>query len=374
MNLNIVESFIEKIKSTIKYFPEIRGYDNIEEKGSSYYNNANIVPLKDGNFIYFDQQNICRIYNINFEVILHLIEIKEGNNFLFSTYCENVIYPLLNGNLFCGGFFSSILEISNDYKNYKVVQKINEKNVLDCIELKNNFLVIILFPNKITFYKKNIDNNLYEKDNEILKKIIERKDNKIRKLFLNFDKNSFGIIYDKFIDIYNILENSIEFINQIKLFEEKLKFGKYFLPFNKNILIINCYKDEVEEFEKNLDEIEVPGNFEEFFNFNKNQFKGLVIINLNTYEVISIVEINNIIHGLVKYDDNFIIILEENKLDKYNSIIKVNVWELNEEKVLKFIKTIEEKEKNLDEFQSFENAISKLNNGTIIYTLAYNKQ
>ena len=34
MNLNIVESFIEKIKSTIKYFPEIRGYDNIEEKGS----------------------------------------------------------------------------------------------------------------------------------------------------------------------------------------------------------------------------------------------------------------------------------------------------------------------------------------------------
>ena len=168
--------------------------------------------------------------------------------------------------------------------------------------------------------------------------------------------------------------NLLIFINQIKLFDEKIKFGKYFLPFNKNILIINCYKDEVEEFEKNLDEIEVPGNFEEFFNFNKNQFKGLVIINLNTYEVISIIEINNIIHGLVKYDDNFIIILEENKLDKYNSIIKVNVWELNEEKVLKFIKTIEEKEKNLDEFQSFENAISKLNNGTIIYTLAYNKQ
>ena len=119
------ELVIEKIKSKIKFFPEIRNYDNLEEKGSLYYNNANLVPLKDGNFIYFDQQNLCRIYNKNFEVLLHLTEIKEGENtFLFSPYCETVMLPLSNGHIFSGGFFSSILEISNDFKNYEVIQKI----------------------------------------------------------------------------------------------------------------------------------------------------------------------------------------------------------------------------------------------------------
>ena len=148
------QSLIEKIKSKIKYFPEIRGYDNIEEKGSEYYNNANIVPLKDGYFIYFDQQNICRIYNSNFEVVLHLREIKEGNSFLFSPYCENVIYPLSNGHIFSGGFFNSILELSNDYKNYKVIQKLDEKTALDIIEIKNDILIIFFIQIKLLFIKK----------------------------------------------------------------------------------------------------------------------------------------------------------------------------------------------------------------------------
>ena len=148
------ESLIEEIKSRIKYFPEIRGYDDIEEKGSCYYNNANIVPLKDGNFIYFDQQNICRTYNKNYDILLHLTEIKEGNKFLFSPYCENVIYPLSNGHIFSGRFFNSIIEISSDYKNYKVIQKFDEKSALDAIELLNNILLIFFHPNTIIAYKK----------------------------------------------------------------------------------------------------------------------------------------------------------------------------------------------------------------------------
>ena len=366
------QSLIEKIKSKIKYFPEIRGYDNIEEKGSEYYNNANIVPLKDGHFIYFDQQNICRIYNSNFEVVLHLREIKEGNSFLFSPYCENVIYPLSNGHIFSGGFFNSILELSNDYKNYKVIQKLDEKTALDIIEIKNDILIIFFHPNKIIIYKKNELNNMFQKDNIISKNIIERK-NKIKKLFYNKDDNSFGIIYDNFIDIYNLTEKSFEFFTQIKLVNEKIKFGKYYILLIKDILIINCYKDEVEEYEKNLEQIEIPGNFEEFFNFNKNQYKGLVVIDLKLKQIISILEIKNIIHGFAKYDDNYFVALEEDKIDKYNSIIKVNIWKLTEKKELKMIKTIDEKDKNLDDFQSFENAISKLSDGTIIYTLAYLK-
>ena len=66
--------------------------------------------------------------------------------------------------------------------------------------------------------------------------------------------------------------------------------------------------------------------------------------------------------------------MEEEKKDKYNSIIKLNAWKYEEEKEIKYITTLEEKEKNLEEFQSFENAISKLSDGTIIYTLAYLKQ
>ena len=365
---------IEKIKSKIKYFPEIRGYDNVEEKGSCYYNNANIVPLSNNNFIYFDQQNICRIYNSNFDILLHLTPIKEGNKFLFSPYCENVIYPLSNGNFFSGGFFSSILEISNDYQSYKVIQKLEEKSALDIIELKNNILIIFCHPNKIIIYEKNKSNDLYEKNIMLSDKIIERKENKIKKLFNNSDKNSFGIIYDIFIDIYSIKDNLIEFSKQIKLSDEKLKFTKYFLLLNETTLIINCYKDEVEEYEKNLEEIEVPGNFEEFFNYNKNQYKVIAIVNLNFNEIISIVETKSIIHGLVKYDNTYFVVLEEEKKDKYNSIIKLNAWKYEEEKEIKYITTLEEKEKNLEEFQSFENAISKLSDGTIIYTLAYLKQ
>ena len=367
------ESIIKEIKSKIKYFPEIRGYDDIEEKGSSYYNNANIVPLKEGNFIYFDQQNICRVYNKNFDILLHLTQIKEGNNILFLPYCENVILPLSNGHLFSGGFFSSIIDISNDFLNYKVIQKFSEKSALDIIEIKNNFLLIFFHPNKLIFYKKNQSNNLFEKDDINSSKIIERKDNKIRRL-INININTFGIIYDSFMDIYILKENSVEFNNQIKLIEDKIKFGKYFLLLNENILILNCYKDEVEEYEKNLEEIEVPGNFDEFFNFNKNQYKGLVIINLSTNQIVSFFEIKNIIHGLVKFDNNYFIVLDEEKKDKFNSIIKINIWKCIEGKELKFIKTIEEKEKNLEEFQSFENAIAKLSDGTIIYTLAYLKQ
>ena len=366
------ESIIEKIKSKIKYFPEIRNYDDLEEKGSLYYNNANMVPLKDGNFIYFDQQNLCRIYNKNFEVLLHLTEIKEGNNFLFSPYCEAVMLPLSNGHIFSGGFFNSILEISNDFKNYKVVQKFEDKNSLDIIEIKNNTLVIFFHPNKIIVFKKNKMNNLYEKDDAFIKKIVERKDHKIKKLF-NLNSDNFGIIYDNFIDIYGVTDSSIQFNNQIKLNQEKIKFGKHYLLLNDSTLIVNCYKDEVEEYEKNLEEIEVPGNFEEFFNFNKNQYKGLALIDLNFSQFVSVFEINNIIHGLVKYDDNYFICLEEDKLDKSNSIVKVNVWKFNEKRELQLIKQIEEKEKNLEEFQSFENAISKLSDGTIIYTLAYLK-
>ena len=153
-----------------------------------------------------------------------------------------------------------------------------------------------------------------------------------------------------------------------------MKFGKYYLLLKENTLLVNCYKDEVEEFEQNLEEIEVPGNFEEFFNFNKNQYKGIAIINLDNKEIVSIIEIKNIIHGLVKCDEEYCIILEENKIDKFNSVIKINLWKFIEEKELKLIKTIEEKEKNLEEFQSFENAISKLSDETIIYTLAYLKQ
>ena len=47
------------------------------------------------------------------------------------------------------------------------------------------------FKNIITILKKNKDNNLYDKKKEIFKKIIERKDNKIRKPFHNFDKKIF---------------------------------------------------------------------------------------------------------------------------------------------------------------------------------------
>ena len=195
------ESLMEEIKSKIKYFPEIRGYDDIEEKGSCYYNNANIVPLKDSNFIYFDQQNICRVYNKNFDILLHLTPIKEGNKFLFSPYCENVIYPLSNGHLFSGGFFNSILEISSDFQNYKVIQKLDEKSALDVIELLNNILLIFFHPNKIIAYKKN--DNIFQKEEIITSKIIQRKDNKIKKFFKN--NNTFGIIYDNFIDIYNIV-------------------------------------------------------------------------------------------------------------------------------------------------------------------------
>ena len=366
------ESIIEEIKAKIKYFPEIRNYDDIEEKGSLYYNNANMVPLKDGNFIYFDQQNLCRIYNKDFEVLLHLTEIKEGNKFLFSPYCEAVMLPLSNGHIFSGGFFNSILEISNDFKNYKVVQKFDDKSSKDIIEIKNNILVIFFHPNKIFVFKKNEETNLYVKDDTLTKKIEERKDNKIKRL-LNYNKDNFGIIYDNFIDIYSITDTSIQFKNQIKLNSEKIKFGKHYLLLNDSTLIINCYKDEVEEYEKNLEEIEVPGNFEEFFNFNKNQYKCLAVIDLNCNQFVSTFEINNIVHGLVKYDDNYFVCLEEDKLDKSNSIVKVNVWKFNEKKELKLIKQIEEKEKNLDEFQSFENAISKLSDGTIIYTLAYLK-
>ena len=366
------ESIIEKIKSKIKYFPEIRNYDDLEEKGSLYYNNANMVPLNDGNFIYFDQQNLCRIYNKNFEVLLHLTEIKEGNNFLFSPYCESVMLPLSNGHIFSGGFFNSILEISNDFKNYKVVQKFEYKSSLDIIEIKNNTLVTFFHPNKIFIFKKDEKSNLYVKNDEVTKKIVERKDHKIKKLF-NYNSDNFGIIYDNFIDIYSIIDNSIQLKNQIKLTSEKMKFGKHYLLLNDSTLIINCYKDEVEEFEKNLEEIELPGNFEEFFNFNKKQHKGLAVIDLNLNELVSTFEINNIVHGLVKYDDNYFICLEEDKLDKSNSIVKVNVWKLNEKKELNLIKQIEEKKKNLDEFQSFENAIAKLSDGTIIYTLAYLK-
>lgn len=365
------ESVIEKIKSKIKYFPEIRNYDDIEEKGSLYYNNANLVPLKDGNFIYFDEQNVCRIYNKNLEVLLHLTEIKEGNNFLFSPYCEAVMLPLSNGHIFSGGFFNSIIEISNDFKNYKVVQKFEDKSSKDIIEIKNNTLVIFFHPNKVFVFKKNEKSNLYEKDDAAIKKIQERKDHKIRKLF-NYNNDTFGIIYDNFIDIYSITNNSIQFKNQIKLTSEKIKFGKHYLLLNDSTLIINCYEEEVEEYEKNLEEIEVPGNFEEFFNFNKNQYKGLALIDLDHNQFVSTFGINNIVHGLVKFDDNYFICLEENKLDKSNSIVKVNAWKFKENE-LKFIKTIEEKQKNLDEFQSFENAISKLSDGTIIYTLAYLK-
>ena len=66
--------------------------------------------------------------------------------------------------------------------------------------------------------------------------------------------------------------------------------------------------------------------------------------------------------------------MEEDKKDKYNSAIKVNLWKFTETKEIKFIREIEEKEKNLEEFQSFENAIGKVSDGTIIYTLAYLKQ
>ena len=215
---------------------------------------------------------------------------------------------------------------------------------------------------------------MYEKNIMLSDKIIERKENKMKKLLNNSDKNLFGIIYDNFIDIYSIKDNLIEFSNQIKLNDEKLKFTKYFLLLNETTLIINCYKDEVEEFEKNLEDVEVPGNFEEFFNYNKNQYKGIAIINLNLNKIISIIEIKSIIHGLVKYDNNYFVILEEEKKDKYNSVIKVNVWKYVEEKKTKYIRTLEEREKNLEEFQSFENAISKLSDGTIIYTLAYLKQ
>ena len=97
------------------------------------------------------------------------------------------------------------------------------------------------------------------------------------------------------------------------------------------------------------------------------------MIDLKLKQIISILEINNIIHGFAKYDDNYFVALEEDKIDKYNSIIKVNIWKLTEKKELKMIKTIDEKDKNLDDFQSFENAISKLSDGTIIYTLAYLK-
>ena len=364
------ESIIEEIKSKIKYFPEIRGYDNIEEKGSCYYNNANIVPLKDGNFIYFDQQNICRIYNKNFDILLHLTEIKEGNKFLFSPYCETVILPLSSGHIFSGGFFNSILEISSDYQNYKVIQKFEEKSALEAIEILNNVLLIFFHPNIVIAYKK--VENLFQKENIFTSKIVQRKDNKIKKFFKN--NNIFGIIYDNFIDIYNIVENSIEYKIQIKLNDSKMKLGKYFQLLNDNILLVNCYKDEVEEFEKNLDEVDVPGNFEEFFNFNKNQYKGIALFNLNYNEIVSAFEIKNIIHGFVKYDSGYFIILEEDKKDKYNSVIKVNLWKFTKTKEIKFIREIEEKEKNLEEFQSFENAVGKLSDGTIIYTLAYLKQ
>ena len=213
---NIEEQIIEKIKSKIKYFPEIRNYDDIEEKGSLYYNNANLVPLKDGNFIYFDEQNVCRIYNKDFEVLLHLTEIKEGNNFLFSPYCETVILPLSNGHIFSGGFFNSILEISNDFKNYKVVQKFDDKSSKDIIEIKNNILVIFFHPNKIFAFKKNEVSNLYVKDDVLTKNIVERKDHKIRKLF-NYNSDNFGIIYDNFIDIYSDTDTSIQFKNQINI-------------------------------------------------------------------------------------------------------------------------------------------------------------
>ena len=364
------ESLIGEIKSKIKFFSEIRGYDDIEEKGSCYYNNANIVPLKDGNFIYFDQQNICRVYNKNYDILLHLTEIKEGNKFLFSPYCENVIYPLSNGQIFSGGFFNSILEISSDYKNYKVIQKFDEKSALDAIELLNNILLIFFHPNTIIAYKK--IENIFQKEEIVTSKIIQRKANKIKKFFKN--NKIFGIIYDNFIDIYNIVENSIEFKTQIKLNDAKMKLGKFFFLLNDNSLLVNCYKDEVEEFEKNLDEVDVPGNFEEFFNFNKNQYKGIALFNLNFNDIVSVFEIKSIIHGFVKYNNEYFIILEEDKKDKYNSVIKVNLWKFNEGKEIKFVKEIEKKEKNLEEFQSFENAIGKLSDGTIIYTLAYLKQ
>ena len=153
-----------------------------------------------------------------------------------------------------------------------------------------------------------------------------------------------------------------------------MKLGKYFLLLNDNILLVNCYKDEVEEFEKNLEEVDVPGNFEEFFNFNKNQYKGIALFNLNFNEVVSVFEIKSIIHGFVKYDNEHFIILEEDKKDKYNSVVKVNLWKFTEGKEIQIVKEMEKKEKNLEEFQSFENAIGKLSDGAIIYTLAYLKQ
>ena len=364
------ESLIAEIKSKIKYFPEIRGYDDIEEKGSCYYNNANIIPLKDSNFIYFDQQNICRIYNKNFDILLHLTAIKEVNKFLYSPYCENVIYQLSDGHIFSGGFFNSILELSSDFQKYKVIQNFDEKSALDAVEILNKILLIFFHPNKIIAYIK--IENIFQKEEAITSKIIQRKDNKIKKFFKN--NNTFGIIYDNFIDIYNMIENSIEYKIQIKLNDIKMKLGKYFLLMNDNILLVNCYKDEVEECEKNLEEVDVPGNFEEFFNFNKNQYKGISLFNLNFNEIVSIFEIKSIIHGFVKYDNEYFIILEENKKDKYNSDIKVNLWKFTEGKDIKFIRGIEEKEKNLEEFQSFENAIGKLSDGTIVYTLAYLKQ
>ena len=131
-------------------------------------------------------------------------EIKEGNKFLFSPYYETVMLPLSNGHIFSGGFFNSILEISNDFKNYKVVQKFDDKSSKDIIEIKNNILIIFFHQNKIFFFKKNEESNLYVKDDAVTKKVVERKDHKIKKLF-NYNSDNFGIIYDNFIDIYSLI-------------------------------------------------------------------------------------------------------------------------------------------------------------------------
>ena len=120
--------------------------------------------------------------------------------------------PLSNGHIFSGGFFNSILEISNDFKNYKVVQKFEYKSSLDIIEIKNNTLVTFFHPNKIFIFKKDEKSNLYLKDDAATKKVVERKDHKIKKLF-NYKSDNFGIIYDNFIDIYSIIDNSILFKN-----------------------------------------------------------------------------------------------------------------------------------------------------------------
>jgi len=289
---------------------------------NNYMNNINkliilknediAISTQNGNIVIFDKDNLKEKLNIkvfdNNKGINDFIE-KDGGGLLACGY-EYVKY-----------FNLSLNNMSyNHEKEFNIYDENN--NINSIIELNNNLLIttdnnsILKLWNKSNEIKryKNIDCNYcyLDKDNNKEAYNILYKINYNSFIFYSFNNNNLSLftinIYDK-IELKTSLED-------IKLIKGNNSIFKY--P-NDNYLLLSCYENDI----INFDDQEKDENIYNNLNFNYKEYFSIILVDMNNFNIISIIKNNYPFIDMAYYAENLVIALDikgrihKVELDKY---------------------------------------------------------